>query len=67
LYLGDLYRVGVDYLEMDYELRPMCLNFLSTIASSIFGSRSCFLDTDGPVNFDLRSEVSVYGYLFGSD
>ncbi|MCI20271.1 hypothetical protein A2U01_0041433, partial [Trifolium medium] len=59
LYLVDLYRVGVDCLEADCELRLICLSSHSTIVPSTSGSRSYFLDSDGPVTFDLRSRVSV--------
>jgi hypothetical protein len=52
LYLVDLYRMGVDYLEMDCELRLICLCFLSTVATPTFFPRSCFLDTYGPITFD---------------
>jgi hypothetical protein len=37
-----------------YLLRPSFYRCPST-----FGARSCFLDTDGPITFDLGSEVSV--------
>jgi hypothetical protein len=58
-YLVDLYRVGVDCLEVVCELRLICLGFHSTVVSSTFDSRSCSLDSDGPINFDSRSGVSV--------
>ncbi|MCI36222.1 hypothetical protein A2U01_0057444, partial [Trifolium medium] len=59
LYLVDLYSVGVDCLEADCELRLICLGFHSTVAPSIFGSRSCFLDSDGPITIDSRSGVRI--------
>jgi hypothetical protein len=67
MYLVDLYHIIVDCLEVVCKPRLICLVSHSAVVSSTFGSRSCFLDSDGPVNFDSRSEVSVYGYLFGSD
>jgi hypothetical protein len=32
---------------------------IGRVVSSTFGSRSCFLNSDGPVNFDSRSGVCV--------
>jgi hypothetical protein len=36
-----------------------CLGLHTTVAPSIFGSWSCFLDSNGPITFDSRSEVRV--------
>ncbi|GAU47648.1 hypothetical protein TSUD_27720 [Trifolium subterraneum] len=66
LYLVDLYRVGVDCLEMVCELKPIYPGSHSTGAPSTFDSRSCFLDSDGPITFDSRSGVSVLWHFYGS-
>ncbi|MCI49242.1 hypothetical protein A2U01_0070486, partial [Trifolium medium] len=47
VHLVDLYRVGVDCLEVICELRLVCLCSHSTVVPSTFDSRSCFLDSDG--------------------
>ncbi|MCH84631.1 hypothetical protein A2U01_0005463 [Trifolium medium] len=59
VYLVDLYHVGVDCLEVVYELRLICLCSHSTVVPSTFGSRSCFSDSYGSITFDSRSGVSV--------
>jgi hypothetical protein len=59
VYLVDLFRVGIDGLEVVCELRLTCLGFPSTFVPSTFDSRSCFLDYGGPITFDSRSGVSV--------
>ncbi|MCI29989.1 hypothetical protein A2U01_0051198, partial [Trifolium medium] len=59
VYLVDLYRVGVDCLEEVCKLRLICLCSHSTVVPSTFGSRSCFLDSDGPITFDSRWRVSI--------
>jgi hypothetical protein len=38
VYLVDLYRVGVDYSEVVYELRLLCLSFHFVVVTSSFGS-----------------------------
>ncbi|MCI58245.1 hypothetical protein A2U01_0079499, partial [Trifolium medium] len=38
---------------------------LSTAVSSTFGFWSCFLDSNGPITFDSRSGVIVYGIFMG--
>ncbi|MCI14487.1 hypothetical protein A2U01_0035618, partial [Trifolium medium] len=60
------FRVGVDCLEADCEPGLIYLGFQSTVAPSIFGSRSCFLDSDGPITFNSRSGVRVQRHLYGS-
>ncbi|MCI38915.1 hypothetical protein A2U01_0060144, partial [Trifolium medium] len=65
VYLIDLYRVGVDCLEADCELRLICLGSHSTVASSTFGTRSYFLDSNGPITFDSGSELMSSGIFMG--
>jgi hypothetical protein len=61
-----LYRIIVDCLKAACELRLICLCFHSTVVPSAFDSMNCFLDSDGPITFDSRSEVSVLLHLYGS-
>jgi hypothetical protein len=54
-----LFRVGIDCFGgglRDKTRRPRFSCYCRLIN---FGPRSCFLDSDGPVNFDSRSEVIV--------
>jgi hypothetical protein len=46
-------------LEVVCMLRRIRLSFTSTGVPSTSDLRSCLLDTDGPVNFASRLEVSV--------
>ena len=46
-------------LEVVCKLRRIRLSFTSTGVPSTSDLRSCLLDTDGPVNFASRLEVSV--------
>ncbi|PNX82631.1 hypothetical protein L195_g038661, partial [Trifolium pratense] len=57
-YLDDLFRVSVDCLKADCELRLMPMFSLYRFPIN-FGSRSCFLDSDVPSTFDSSSGVRV--------
>jgi hypothetical protein len=59
MYLVDLYHISVDCLEVVCKPRLIFTGSHYAVVSSTFDSRSCLFDSDGPVNYDSRSGVSV--------
>jgi hypothetical protein len=60
LYLVEPYCVGVDCLEAVCKLRLIYIpRFSFYRCPPTFDTMSCFLDSYGPITFNLRSEASL--------
>jgi hypothetical protein len=59
LYLVGLLHFGVDFLEVNCELKLICQSFHSTVSHQLlaYELRGRFLDSDGPFTFDSRAGV----------